>query len=112
MKNITKLVAIILILGLFLYGATHLSLDKKEYQTTLSKEIIKVDNGFGYQIFSGDKLLVQQEFIPAVKGYQTFQSEKDAKKVANLVIEKIRQRTSPQISVDELKDLNVEFSGQ
>ncbi|MEC7264789.1 MAG: DUF4907 domain-containing protein [Bacteroidota bacterium] len=112
MKNFTKLIATILILGLFFYGVTHLSLDKEEHQTTLRKEIIKVENGYGYQIFSGEKLLVQQEFIPAVKGYQTFQSAKDAKKVANLVIEKIRERTNPQISVDELKELGVVFSGQ
>lgn len=112
MKNFTKLVATILILGLFFYGATHLSFDNQEHRTTLRNEIIKVENGYGYQIFSGDKLLVQQEFIPAVKGYQTFQSEKDAKKVANLVIEKIQERTSPQISVDELKELGVVFEGQ
>ncbi|NDV43801.1 DUF4907 domain-containing protein [Flagellimonas sediminis] len=112
MKNITKLIATILTLGLFLYGATHLSFDNVGNQTTLRKEIIKVENGYGYQIFSGEKLLVQQKFIPAVKGYQTFRSVKDAKKVANLIVEKIRNRISPQISVEELAELGVVFSDQ
>ncbi|RIV46737.1 DUF4907 domain-containing protein [Flagellimonas pelagia] len=112
MKNITKIVAPILILGLFLYGVTHFSFDEKIQEPILRKEVIKVHNGYGYQIFSGEKLLVQQEFIPAVRGNQPFQSAKDARKVANLVIKKIQDRTSPQVSVDELKELEIVFSGQ
>ena len=107
MKNITKIVAPILILGLFLYGVTHLSLNEKVEEPILRKEVIKVPNGYGYQIFSGKKLLVQQEFIPAVRGKQPFQSAKDARKVANLIIEKIRNHISPQISIEELEKLEI-----
>ena len=112
MKNITKIVAPILILGLFLYGVTHLSFDEKAQEPILRGKVIKLPNGFGYQIFSGEKLLVQQEFIPAVRGNQPFQSAKDAKKVAKLVIDKIRNRSSPQISIDELKEMEIVILGQ
>ena len=112
MRKITIIVATILILGLFLYGMTHLSFDEKVQEPLLREKVIKLPNGFGYQIFSGDKLLVQQEFIPAVRGNQPFQSAKDAEKVAKLVIDKIRNRTSPKISIDELKEMEIVILGQ
>lgn len=96
-----------LILGLFIYGVARLPSAKDTYDPILRKEIIEVPNGYGYKIFSGDKLLIQQEFIPAVKGDIAFGTKKDARKVANLVIEKIRNRTSPQISVEELEALGI-----
>ena len=96
-----------LTIGLFLYGVSHLSSDHDFHEPILRKEIIKVDGGFGYQIFSGDKLLIQQEFIPAVKGRKPFNSAKDARRVALLVIEKIRNRTNPRISLAEITDLDV-----
>ena len=109
MKTTTKIIASALILGLFVYGAARLSTANTSNETVLKRKIIEVPNGYGYQIFSGDKLLVQQEFIPAVNGNMPFSSTKDAKKVADLVIEKIRSRTSPQITVEELNGLDIEL---
>jgi len=107
MKNITKIISLLLIVGLFLYGVGHVSSVKKTHSSTLQKEVIEVPNGYGYQIFSGNKLLVQQEYIPAVKGNKPFQSRKDAKRVADLVIEKILSRQSPQITLEELNSLEI-----
>lgn len=109
MKTTTKIIAAALIVGLFVYGAARLSTTNTSNETVLKRKIIEVPNGYGYQIFSGDKLLVQQEFIPAVNGNIPFSSAKDAKKVADLVIDKIQNRTSPQISLEELNELDIEL---
>lgn len=109
MKTTTKIIAAALIVGLFVYGAARLSTTNTSNETVLKRKIIEVPNGYGYQIFSGDKLLVQQEFIPAVSGNIPFNSAKDAKKVADLVIDKIQNRTSPQISLEELNELDIEL---
>lgn len=107
MKNITKIVGLALILCLFFYGATRLFNESHNDLPMLSKEIIEVDGGYGYQIYSGDKLLVQQEFIPAITGKRPFKSSQDAQKVANLVLEKISSGTKPYIKKEELEQLNV-----
>ncbi|MAU16590.1 MAG: hypothetical protein CMH46_13750 [Muricauda sp.] len=107
MKNITKIVTSALLLCLFFYGATRLFNESHNDLPMLSKEIIKVDGGYGYQIYSGDKLLVQQEFIPAIKGKKPFKTSQDAQKVANLVLEKINAGTKPYIKKEELEQLNV-----
>ncbi len=70
-------------------------------------EIIMVEQGYGYQILSGEKLLVRQEFIPAVYGQVAFQNSDDAKKIADLVKNKLINRINPEVSLEELRSLNI-----
>lgn len=107
MKKIPNLFSVLLILGLLFFGTTKLTSKTKNEAAVLSKKAIKVDGGFGYQIFSGKKLLVQQEFMPSVQGKVPFRSAKDALKVATLVMDKINAGTQPIIKKEELKQLNL-----
>ncbi len=76
-------------------------------EPALRTKVITLDNGYGYQIFSGDKLLIQQEFIPAVEGEKQFETKEDAKQVADMVMRKILKGESPRISLEELNDLDI-----
>jgi len=76
-------------------------------QKTLYSEVYNVGNGYGYYIKTYDKILIKQSFIPAIQGEKSFVTEKDAQKVANLVMVKITENESPVVTVNELNNLNI-----
>ncbi len=62
---------------------------------------------FGYDIYSGGKLLIHQPTIPGLPGNSGFTNKKNAEDVAKLVIKKIKKgEMPPSVSVEELKKLN------
>lgn len=92
------------IIGLgFLFKESSEEKDKTQFRT----EVIKVGNGYGYQIFYGDRLLIQQECIPVLRGNVPFQRPEDATSVAGLVVEKIMEKQSPELSLEDIKALDV-----
>lgn len=81
------------------------ALNKK---TDYSVKSIQTENGWGYQIFKGKKLLINQPTIPAVQGNKSFSSELDAIKVGDLVVNKLLQNQfPPTVSSEELISLGV-----
>ncbi|WP_431123283.1 DUF4907 domain-containing protein [Flagellimonas flava] len=81
--------------------------DKPEDNAYLRPEVVKIEEGYGYLIWVGEKLLVKQESIPAINGEIPFQSYGDARKVSVLVASKLKNRINPEVSVEELRKLNV-----
>lgn len=112
MGKTIKITTACLLIGLALSVFFLFKHEKREQTLPLYSKVIKLGEGYGYQIFLNDKLLVQQEFIPAVKGKTPFQSEKDAEKVAKRVIAKIHGKTSPEISLQELNQMDIVLLGQ
>jgi hypothetical protein len=69
---------------------------------------VRPDGAFGYDVFSGNKKFIHQETIPGIPGNKGFTSEKDATKVAALVVNKLQQNIfPPTITTEELKQLHV-----
>jgi hypothetical protein len=65
-------------------------------------------NGWGYQIGQNGKMLIDQQSIPGRPGIQGFQTENDARNVANLVCAKLKAKIfPPTVSEDDLKNLNI-----
>lgn len=72
------------------------------------KIIPSIENTFGYDIYLDDRITIHQPSIPALPGNKGFETEEQAKKVAELVIKKIRNgEMPPTISTDELKERGV-----
>ncbi|WP_375587329.1 DUF4907 domain-containing protein [Flagellimonas aurea] len=107
MKKKITIVVLILLPVIFLVFRADLPKGTSHGGQGLTTEVIKVYQGFGYQIYQGDRLLIQQEFVPALPGRRSFPSAEEANKVAELVVQKIEDGQSPHISLDELKELNV-----
>ncbi|MBI5217954.1 MAG: DUF4907 domain-containing protein [Bacteroidia bacterium] len=64
--------------------------------------------GWGYDIYIYKGLYVHQPHIPAINGNRGFNSEADARKVAELVVNKIRKNSMPpSVSINELDSLGV-----
>jgi hypothetical protein len=72
------------------------------------KIINSVDSTFGYAVYCNDKLKVYQPNIPGLPGNKGFSTRKDAEKIAQLVIGKIKKgEIPPGVTPDEMKKLKV-----
>ncbi len=81
--------------------------NNKESKDVLHSVVVKYDDGYGYRIFNGDRLVIQQEFIPGVKGNLKFESGEMAKNVAEKVVHKLANGKNPIITIKELRVLGV-----
>jgi hypothetical protein len=63
--------------------------------------------GWGYEIIVDGKTFIHQQYIPAVEGYKSFETSEDALKVGNYLVEKMKNKKHPIITVEELKQLNI-----
>lgn len=75
----------------------------------VSSKVIKTEQGWGYEIYSGKNLIILQETIPGVPGNKSFQSKKNAKACGKLVVDKLRKNTNPSVSGYELDSLGIEI---
>ncbi|SDE36024.1 protein of unknown function [Pricia antarctica] len=73
----------------------------------LFSEVIKLDEGYGYQISANGKLLIRQKHIPGLQGKIRFGNPKDARLIADLVIYKLTTGKSPEVGITELNELNI-----
>lgn len=82
---------------------------EKVAESQLTFRIFDGEQGtFGYDIYSDGKKLIHQPTIPGVSGTRGFRSKEDAEKIAQLVIEKLKQKLMPPtVTRDELKRLKV-----
>lgn len=62
----------------------------------------KVNNGWGYTIAINNKTIIKQTVIPTVSRNESFKNEKDALKVGNLVLQRIKQNLSPTVAKKDL----------
>ena len=74
----------------------------------IESKVVKSVGGWGYQIYIGKKIYINQRNIPAIAGIKQFVNEEQANRVAELVESKIKQKhSSPTISVYELDSLGI-----
>ena len=72
------------------------------------KIIPSINKTFGYDVLVKDKLLIHQPNIPAVPGNEGFKTKKQAQKVAEFVVKKIRKNEMPpNVTVEDLKRMEV-----
>jgi hypothetical protein len=72
------------------------------------KVIPSINSTWGYDIFKDEKMLIHQVNKPGMPGNEGFKAKSDAKKVARLVIEKLKKgEMPPSVTLDEMKQLKV-----
>lgn len=94
------LIIIMLLITSFSFSQT----ETKEYYYKITSD---QQDGFGYQIFEGKKLIIDQPFIPALEEKKMFRTEKDAIKIARLVIIKLNNGVFPPTISKEEVDLSL-----
>lgn len=112
MKKIFLSVISIALLFVFLYPL----FSNKEIRTitpepsiTLEYHVfpVNVDEGWGYEISNGDRVVIKQNQIPAMEGNSSFKTQKDAENVAKLVLNKIKMNETPSVTKEELRQLKI-----
>ena len=63
--------------------------------------------GWGYDVLVNDSIFIHQEQMPAVEGKRAFTSEADAAKVANLIVQRIKNRQLPTVYLRDLDSLQI-----
>ena len=96
------LVLFVVFIYLFIYVG-FLNKNTQQYSTAIHK----VDTGFGYTIKYNDKILIKQDFIPAIQKKLSFCTEQDAQKIADVVKNKILKKENPSIFLAELQELKI-----
>jgi hypothetical protein len=91
---------------LFAAGSTFFLLPARQ-PASLQYQCYQTPHGWGYDILSGNKIIMHQPFIPSVPGHAGFRQQDDAAAVARIVIEKIKSGEMPAISKWELQRLGI-----
>ncbi len=66
--------------------------------------IAAINNTWGYDIYSDNRLIIHQPTIPGMPGNEGFNTKADAENVARLVIEKVNKgEIPPTVTEEELK---------
>jgi hypothetical protein len=63
--------------------------------------------GWGYDVLVNDSLFIHQQQMPAVEGTRGFSSQKEAEKVAELVIARMKRKELPTILLRDLDSLGI-----
>ena len=104
LKNI--IIIIVLLFSLLFFTIRNYNNDNKN-DSYFKIEIHKVKNGYGYSLSSYDKILIKQDFIPALQKKYPFCTFEDAYNVATLVKERFVKNQNPKIILIDLENLNV-----
>lgn len=85
----------------------HNSGKKTEFNYTYKVSLLNNGTWF-YDVLRNNKLFIHQTSIPGLSGNKGFRTKSDAKKVVQLVIEKlIKGEIPPTVTNDELNELNI-----
>jgi len=81
---------------------------ENEIKQGVSAKAIKLETGWGYDIYIDNKRYIHQFIIPEIQGSYTFSTKEKALKTANFVVEKINNGIVPPfVTLKELDSLNV-----
>ena len=79
---------------------------KKE---SLKIQSIKINNGWGYYITKNEKIIIKQTVIPVISKNKSFQTERDALSIGQLVLKKLDSNLSPTITKNDLILLKIKI---
>lgn len=106
-ENIGIILMVLVFTGALVFGVSKFIPKSEDSSSAIVTKVISLNDGYGYQILKGDKVLIQQEVIPAIAGQQSFRTIKDAKFAADLVLFKLSKGDSPVLTVQELNELDI-----
>jgi hypothetical protein len=95
-------ISVLIFLGLKVYKSNN-----HNGQVELKVKTFHTDIGWGYDITANDTSLIHQDLIPGIEGRKGFNSKAEAEKVGTLVIEKIKNKKLPTVTLQELDDLKI-----
>jgi len=86
-----------------------LTFPQQEANTKVHYRVIRVENGWGYELYCHDRIIIHQEIIPAISGNKPFSSRRDARQTGNLALHKLNTGNIPFITRQELDSLKIYY---
>jgi hypothetical protein len=102
LSYILNLSLIILLVGIVIY-----TFCQKEQD--LKTQSIKTTTGWGYLIKNHQKIIIKQTIIPVISNTKSFETEKEALDVGELVVKKLNSNNSPTITKNDLILLKIKM---
>lgn len=97
MRKKVIIFAVLIIASIFIVKLSNISANEYDLET------YKVENGWGYNIFKKNKVIIKQDIVPGLPVKKPFATEKDAIIVGKLMVEKLKNKKIPSISYKELQ---------
>ncbi len=72
-------------------------------------ETYRSEIGWGYKIFKNGRVYINQQYIPVIRGKTPFATKEEAKKVGEVVLEKVKNSEAPYITEQVLDSLKVGY---
>lgn len=66
-------------------------------------------DGWRYNIYSNNTLLIKQNYIPGIPSQKTFNSKRDAERIGYLVINRLEKNDSPSITRIDLDENQIDY---
>lgn len=89
-------------------GSHEVNKSQPTKQATFQIKLVEYDNGWGYDIYLDEKLVIHQPHIPAMAGRKGFKTKEQANSVAELAVLKIKNGIMPPtITLQELDSLGI-----
>jgi hypothetical protein len=95
--------------GIAIITILFLILTQCQVNNKFDYRVIKVENGWGYELFSNDKIIIHQEIIPVIEGNSPFLSRSDARKTGELALYKLSTGKIPMITRRDLDSLGIAY---
>ena len=77
----------------------------KDTEKVISYKIVFTENeGWGYQIFEGSTMLINQIHIPVIQGLHSFSSKNKATKTAEYIVQEVKTGNFPPTLTQEILD--------
>jgi hypothetical protein len=112
MNDLGKFIGVFsLIIGLLLLiSLTRFKETEISSNDSYDLEIIEIDEHWAYQISIGDRVVIRQMVVPAVRGKQMFESKDDAKKIGEIVLKKLQTEQLPTVTIEEIQNSNIKVN--
>ena len=107
--NTPKTLTLLFVVAALLCGIGFVVSSKSSSKVGLYAKTFSIDDGYGYKIIHEDKVLIQQNYIPAVQGTFPFKTANDAEQVGELVKKRLLEGKSPVISLNDLTHLKIDI---
>ncbi|HEX3009613.1 MAG TPA: DUF4907 domain-containing protein [Bacteroidales bacterium] len=81
----------------------------RSVKTEVTLDTFQTSIGWGYKINVNKKTFIYQPFIPVIETHEGFESKELAERVGNLVIEKLKRKEMPSLTIEDLKQAGVKI---
>jgi hypothetical protein len=67
----------------------------------------KVEGGWGYRIYRGERTAIEQPFIPLLPGKTPFPTRQSAKRTGKLVLDRLEKGSVPVLTFKDLEEIGI-----